>query len=201
MKHAISKIIVATSNMGKLKEFEALFAPLHIEVLSNKDVEPHLIPDIVEDGATFEANAIKKAQAYFDQFGIPALADDSGLEIEALDGEPGVYSARYAGLEASDTDNIHKVLEKLAGIPFEQRRARFTCALAFINGSDAPLIAKGHCPGYIAEELSGSGGFGYDPIFYLPEREKTMAELTKEEKNAISHRFHAMQKLMDLLNK
>lgn len=201
MQPAISKIIVATSNKGKWREFEALFAPLHIQVLSNQDVDSERIPDIVEDGATFEENALKKARAYYDQFGIPALADDSGLEIEALNGEPGIFSARYAGEHCSDEDNIEKVLEQMKGIPSVQRKARFTCAIAFISGNEPPLVARGHCPGYIAEERSGTEGFGYDPIFYLPDHGKTMAQLTKEEKNSISHRYQAMKQLLQLMNK
>lgn len=192
----IEKVIVATSNQGKLKEFRKMLAPFGIEVLSNQELDPDLIPEIVEDGTTFEENALIKANAYFNQFNLPTLADDSGLEVDALNGEPGVYSARYAGPDSHDQENYQKLLRKLEGVPHDQRKARFTCVIALVNGQSSPIIARGQCEGYILERPVGKEGFGYDPVFYVPEKEKSMAELTQAEKNKLSHRYHALNHLL-----
>lgn len=191
----MKKIILATSNKGKQKEIANLLAPLHIHPLSNNEVDQKRIPNIVEDGETFEENAFKKAKAYNDEFGLPALADDSGLEVEVLEGRPGIYSARYAGVESTDQDNYEKLLVELSGIPKEKRKANFTCAIAYVDGEET-LIAKGRCEGFITEEPIGEEGFGYDPVFLLEDLQKTMAQLSKEEKNKRSHRFHALQDLV-----
>jgi XTP/dITP diphosphohydrolase len=194
----MKKIILATSNKGKQKEINELLAPLHIQLLSNHELDHKLIPNVVEDGSTFEENAVKKARAYYERFGLPALADDSGLEVDFLDGRPGIYSARYAGEESKDKENYEKLLVELKGVPFEKRKANFTCAIAYVDGNET-LIAKGRCEGYIAEAPMGEEGFGYDPVFLLTGEQKTMAQLSKEEKNQRSHRFHALQDLVKQL--
>jgi XTP/dITP diphosphohydrolase len=190
------KVILATKNQGKVKEFADLLAPLHIEVISSNDLDPEQVPDVIEDGKTFEQNAIKKAEAYYRCFGLPALADDSGLEVDALDGQPGIYSARYAGEGKSDQANNAKLLAELIRTGAEERTARFICAIAYVDGSSSPIVVRGSCEGSIAEEPKGEGGFGYDPLFLLFGKERTMAQLTKEEKNKCSHRYHALQALV-----
>jgi XTP/dITP diphosphohydrolase len=195
----MQKVIVATTNQGKLKEFAALLSPMRIEVISSKELDPELIPNVVEDGVTFEQNALKKAEAYYQRFGLATLADDSGLEVDALDGQPGIYSARYAGEERGDQANNEKLLAELKEVPKEKRTARFTCAIAYVDGTSAPIIAKGTCEGSIAEQPMGEGGFGYDPLFIPSDKQITMAQLSKEEKNKCSHRFHALQDLVHQL--
>ncbi|GAF64136.1 nucleoside-triphosphatase [Bacillus sp. TS-2] len=187
------QIIIATKNLGKAKELQAIFAEDGWEVKTLLDYPE--VPDIVEDGSTFEENAFKKAKTIADAFGLPVLADDSGLIVDALNGEPGVYSARYAGEAKDDQANIEKVLENLQGVPMEKRTARFHCTLAYVQPSGEHYYFNGTCPGLIAESPQGSGGFGYDPIFYLKEKNKTMAEITSEEKNKISHRAMAIKEL------
>ena len=188
------RVVLATRNQGKVREFNKLFAGLGWECVSLAEfADP---PEVVEDGDTFEANAIKKAVAVSSYLNMPAIGDDSGLEVDALGGRPGVYSARYAGEQATDEDNWRKLLEELAGVPDERRTARFRCTLALAEPGKAPLIATGSCEGVIAHAPSGNNGFGYDPVFYLPERNRTMAELSAEEKNRISHRAEAMRNLL-----
>ncbi|WP_025029030.1 XTP/dITP diphosphatase [Caldalkalibacillus mannanilyticus] len=195
------QVILATTNMGKVKEFQALLEPLDIQVMSIHDLEGERIPEVVEDGETFEENALKKARAFYRQFNIPALADDSGLEVDYLNGEPGIYSARYAGEGKNDQDNIEKLLEKLKEVKeTELRKAHFTCAIAFVDGAEEETVTRGECHGVIASQPRGENGFGYDPIFYLPEEKRTMAELSKEEKNKISHRSVALKKLVENLS-
>ncbi|EGL81565.1 Nucleoside-triphosphatase rdgB [Caldalkalibacillus thermarum TA2.A1] len=186
------KVLLATKNRGKQKEYAMMLKPLGIQVLTLEDM-PGEAPDVVEDGATFEENALKKAEAYHRHYKLPAMADDSGLTVDALEGRPGVFSARYAGEHASDEDNIAKLLAELEGIPLQQRTARFICVIAYVDGQGDPIIAKGSCEGQIALQPSGSFGFGYDPVFYLPSFQKTMAQLPPEEKNRISHRFNALK--------
>lgn len=195
----MKKIILATSNKGKQKEIADLLAPLHIQLLSNNELDQKLIPNIVEDGQTFEENALIKAKAYYERFGLPALADDSGLEVDILEGRPGIYSARYAGVGSGDKANYEKLLADLKGIPIDKRKANFTCVIAYVDGEET-LLAKGRCEGYITEAPMGEGGFGYDPVFLLADEQKTMAQLTKEEKNRRSHRFHALQDLVRQLS-
>ncbi|GED24860.1 non-canonical purine NTP pyrophosphatase [Brevibacillus agri] len=191
------KVVLATRNQGKVKEFNRLFADYGWEGTSLAQYEG--VPEVVEDGDTFEANALKKAIEISTYLQLPALGDDSGLEVDALDGRPGVYSARYAGEEATDEQNWRKLLHELEDVPMEQRTARFRCTLALVVPGEEPIIATGACEGLIAREPKGTNGFGYDPVFYIPELEKRMAELLPEEKNQISHRAKAMQKLLEVL--
>ncbi|ANB56359.1 non-canonical purine NTP pyrophosphatase, RdgB/HAM1 family [Anoxybacillus sp. B7M1] len=189
----IKQVIIATKNAGKAREFEALFNEKGMQVKTLLDF-PNC-PDVEETGDTFAENARLKAEAMAAYFQQMVIADDSGLSIDALDGRPGVYSARYAGEEKDDQANIAKVLKELKGVPFEQRTARFHCTLAIAIPGRPTVIVEGTCEGYIAEEPKGENGFGYDPIFYVPEKNKTMAELPKEVKNKISHRADALAKL------
>ncbi|MBS2771631.1 XTP/dITP diphosphatase [Anoxybacillus rupiensis] len=189
----MKQVIIATKNTGKAREFEALFNEKGMQVKTLLDF-PNC-PDVEETGDTFAENARLKAEAMAAYFQQMVIADDSGLSIDALDGRPGVYSARYAGEEKDDQANIAKVLKELKGVPFEQRTARFHCTLAIAIPGRPTAIVEGTCEGYIAEEPKGENGFGYDPIFYVPEKNKTMAELPKEVKNKISHRADALAKL------
>ncbi|MEK5435718.1 MULTISPECIES: XTP/dITP diphosphatase [Paenibacillus] len=198
-------LIVATKNKGKVREFEHAFAPLGLTVKSMYDYPD--LPDVVEDGATFAENAFKKSKAVGDALGIPVLADDSGLCVDALDGQPGVYSARYAGGNAGDEENNLKLLSELeklkqgedTGQPLLST-ARFVCTLSLYDPSSGrELTAEGAVEGWITSEPAGGGGFGYDPLFYLAEYEKTMAELTLEEKQRISHRGTALRSLTEKL--
>lgn len=193
----MKEVIIATKNAGKAKEFEHIFSQYHINVKSLLDFEE--IEDIVEDGETFEENALIKARAIAKQFNQVVIADDSGLEVDALHGRPGVYSARYAGEGRDDQANIKKVLSELEGIPTEQRGARFVCALALVTPEGEESVVRGTCEGQILTECLGSEGFGYDPIFYLPELEKTMAQIPKHQKNVLSHRADAFAKLQTIL--
>ncbi|WP_111644591.1 XTP/dITP diphosphatase [Paranoxybacillus vitaminiphilus] len=189
----MKEVIIATKNAGKVKEFQTLFAEKGVEVKSLLDFEN--APDVEETGETFAENAILKAETIANYLNKVVIADDSGLAVDALDGRPGVYSARYAGEHKNDKENIAKVLEELKGVPFEKRTARFHCALAVAVPRQRTVVVEGTCEGYIAETQTGTNGFGYDPIFYVPEKQKTMAELSKEEKNKISHRANALKKL------
>ncbi|MEK3731448.1 MULTISPECIES: XTP/dITP diphosphatase [Paenibacillus] len=195
-------LIVATRNQGKVKEFSHAFAAFGTSVKSMYDY-PEL-PDVVEDGATFAENAYKKAKAVGDALGLPVLADDSGLCVDALNGEPGVYSARYAGEHGNDEENNNKLLAELEklklGEDTEQpllSTARFVCALVLYDpASGTKIETEGTVEGWITSEPAGCGGFGYDPLFYLPSHEKTMAELSVEEKQEISHRGAALRQLV-----
>ncbi|MCJ1908660.1 XTP/dITP diphosphatase [Planococcus ruber] len=189
----MKQVIIATQNKGKAKDFEALFGPLGYEVLTLRDVAKDM--DVEETGVTFEENAILKAEAVAEALQTTVIADDSGLEIDALNGEPGVYSARYAGEAKSDEANIEKVLGKLEGVPEEQRTARFRCVLAIASPNKETVTYSGSCEGVILSERRGENGFGYDPIFYVPSEGKAMAELVPEEKAAISHRGNALREL------
>ncbi|MDH4617569.1 XTP/dITP diphosphatase [Brevibacillus sp. AY1] len=193
------RIVLATRNQGKVREFNKLFAQLGWEGISLAEFED--VPEVVEDGDTFEANAIKKAVTISTYLNLPAVGDDSGLEVDALDGGPGVYSARYAGEDATDEANWKKLLQELTDVPDEKRTARFRCTLALVEPGQEPLIATGSCEGTIAREAAGTNGFGYDPVFYLPAMDKRMAELSAEEKNQISHRAMAMQQLLEVIQK
>lgn len=193
----MKKIIIATGNKGKAKEFETLFSPLGYKVLTLHDLEG--ATEVEETGTTFEENAILKAETLCEQFNTMVIADDSGLMIDALDGRPGVYSARYAGEQKNDDDNIDKVLEELKDVPEEKRTARFYCALAVAVPGEETMTVSGTVEGRIASSRQGENGFGYDPVFYVPDLGKMMAELKPEEKNAISHRANALKKLKELL--
>lgn len=184
------RLLFATTNAGKLRELRGLVGDA-VEVVSLKDLPP--VPEPEEDGVTFEENAAKKARAYAEATGLPALADDSGLCVDALGGRPGVYSARYA--EGDDRARYEKLLGELSGVPEAQRTAAFVCALCFARpGGAAPLIEVGRCEGRIGHAPRGSHGFGYDPVFLLT-ADKTMAELTSEEKASLSHRGAAFRKM------
>ncbi|MBD8068887.1 XTP/dITP diphosphatase [Bacillus sp. PS06] len=194
----MKEIIVATKNKGKVKDFEELFKRKGFVVKSLLDY-PEL-EDVEETGETFVENAILKSEQISKALNKTVISDDSGLSIDALNGEPGVYSARYAGAHKSDEDNMNKVLEKLGGIPYEQRTARFHCALALTVQNGQTHTVEGTCEGMIHTEKVGDHGFGYDPIFYLPDYSKTMAELTNAEKNKISHRANALKKLQNMID-
>lgn len=194
----MKEILIATNNKGKVKEFESLFAKRGIAVISLLDFPGNI--EVEETGTTFAENAILKAEAISKQFNKVVIADDSGLSIDALDGRPGVYSARYAGDGKDDQANLEKVLEELVDIPFERRTAKFHCILAIASPNQETKLVEGTCEGYITEEPIGDHGFGYDPIFYIPAKKQTMAQLTKDEKNEMSHRANAMKKLSDNWN-
>ena len=189
----MKNIIVATKNKGKAKDFEAIFLPYGFNVLTLHDVASDM--EIEETGSTFEENAILKAEALAERLQMFVIADDSGLAIDALNGAPGVYSARYAGEDKSDEANIDKVLEELSGVEDKYRTARFCCALALAGPSMDTKTVFGTCEGTIARLKKGMNGFGYDPIFFIPALGKMMAELTPEEKGAISHRGNAIKKI------
>ncbi|QRG69362.1 XTP/dITP diphosphatase [Brevibacillus choshinensis] len=191
------QVVLATRNQGKVKEFNKLFAELGWEGISLEGFDG--VPEVVEDGDTFEANAVKKAVTISTYLGLPAVGDDSGLEVDALHGSPGVYSARYAGENATDEANWRKLLGEMDSVPDEERTARFRCTLAFVEPGQDPVIATGACEGVIAREPAGTNGFGYDPVFYLPQMGKMMAQLSPDEKNQISHRARAMRQLLDAL--
>ncbi|MEK3995797.1 XTP/dITP diphosphatase [Psychrobacillus sp. FSL K6-2365] len=189
----MKQIIIATKNIGKAKDFEALFNPLGYEVKTLHDVAEEM--DIEETGSSFEENAILKATSLANHLQTMVIADDSGLEIDALGGRPGIFSARYAGEEKNDDDNIDKVLKELEGIKESEKTARFVCAIAVASPNKEPFTVRGTCEGVIGTERKGTNGFGYDPIFYVPSEQKMMAELTAEQKGAISHRGNAIKKL------
>ncbi|MFD1206554.1 XTP/dITP diphosphatase [Sporosarcina contaminans] len=193
----MNEVLIATNNAGKAKDFEALFKPFGIRVLTLKDLEEEI--DVEETGTTFEENAILKAETVAKQLDKLVIADDSGLEIDALSGAPGVYSARYAGLEKNDDANIDKALKELQGVAEADRTARFRCVLAVAGPGVETVTFSGSCEGLILEERRGTNGFGYDPIFYLPEKRCSMAELSPEEKGEISHRGAALDKLKEHL--
>lgn len=196
---AAPTLVFATRNRGKVIELRALLADTGIAVRSLAELEAtrtERLPEVVEDGETFAANAIKKARAISAATGMPALADDSGLEVDALGGAPGVYSARYAGEHASDADNNDKLILALADVPDERRRARFRSVLAFVDSGGAPtgeaITTSGTCEGRILHAPRGAGGFGYDPLFFCDEARAAFAELDLDTKNGLSHRARAM---------
>ena len=190
------RLIIASNNAGKIREFKELLSPYGFEVISMRDAGFN--GDIVEDGETFEENAHIKARTVFEVTGEPTIADDSGLEIDFLDGAPGVYSARYAGENATDEERCAKVLNEMHGVARELRDARFVCTLYFIYAEDDEYSVRGEVNGYIGYEPQGKNGFGYDPIFMLNDDE-SMADLDEGEKNRISHRAMAFRKLSEIL--
>ncbi len=189
------KLVLASANAGKQREFDALLAPLGIELLLQSTLG---IDSIEETGTTFEANALLKARHAAGGSGLAALADDSGLEVDALGGRPGVWSARFAGATASDADNIRHLLSELTGVPWERRTARYRCVLALVRSAcdAAPLIASGTWEGRIALQPAGSGGFGYDPLFVPDGEQRSVAQLPAAEKNSRSHRARALADLL-----
>jgi XTP/dITP diphosphohydrolase len=177
------RVLLASNNGHKLTEVRAILGPLGAEVISPAELK--LALDVLEDGDTFEANAVKKAEAFRDASGLTVLADDSGLEVDALGGQPGVLSARYAGPGASDADRVALLLRSLVGVPARSRTARFVCAVAIASPGRATVTVRGECTGAIAIEPHGDNGFGYDPVFRPTGRATTMAELTPDSKNRI----------------
>jgi XTP/dITP diphosphohydrolase len=194
----IRELVLATRNRHKGLELAALLGDLGITIRTLDEFPD--APDVVEDGDTCEANAIKKARAIAELTGLPAVADDTGLEVDALGGRPGVYAARYAGEDATYEDNCRKLLRELAGVPRERRTARFLTVAAFALPSDGVRVAQGTLEGVIAEEASGTLGFGYDPVFLIPELGKTLAQLSANQKNIISHRAKAFAKMREILS-
>ncbi len=194
----MKEVIIATKNPGKAREFEHIFAPRGIKVRTLLDYPE--IADVEETGKTFEENAILKAEAVSLALNKMVIGDDSGLIVDALEGRPGIYSARYAGEPKSDQKNLEKVLGELKGIPEENRTARFYCALAVALPGKETITVAGTCEGRILEEQKGTNGFGYDPVFYVPEKGCTMAELSSDEKNKISHRANALKQLDVILD-
>jgi XTP/dITP diphosphohydrolase len=195
----MKEVIIATKNPGKAREFEHIFAPRGIEVRTLLDYPE--IEDVEETGATFEENATLKAEAISQKLNKMVIGDDSGLIVDALGGRPGIYSARYAGEQPkSDQKNLEKVLDELQGVSEEERTARFYCALAVAIPGKETFTVAGTCEGRILEEQRGTNGFGYDPVFYVPEKGCAMAELSADEKNKISHRANALKKLDGILD-
>lgn len=186
----MNKIVVGSRNSGKIREIQAVLADLPYCVTGLSD---QTIPDAEETGTTFQENAILKARYYCQHTGEYCLADDSGLEVDALDGAPGVYSARYAGEQASDEENNQKLLSALTAIPTQRRTARFRSVLALAGPDGSLMLAEGVCEGIVLFEARGTGGFGYDPLFLMPDQRKTLAEMTLAEKNLVSHRGNALR--------
>lgn len=188
------KLVLATGNAHKREEMAAIIAALGLPLTV---VAPAgSLPEVVEDGDTLEANAIKKARTVALALGLPALADDTGLEVDALGGAPGHHAARYAGPEQDAAKNVAKLLAALGGVPLPRRTARFRCVVALVvDPRGEPLLGEGRVEGLIAEARAGAGGFGYDPVFWLPESSCTLAELPEAAKNALSHRYRALADL------
>jgi XTP/dITP diphosphohydrolase len=191
------EVVIATHNEGKLREIKDILAPWGFNILSLKDFP--WIREIIEDGSTFAENAAKKAREVARQTGRLAIADDSGLVVDALQGKPGVFSSRYGGDKATDEQKFQKLLAEMSEIPEGKRQAAFVCTLAVATPQGEVELLEGRCRGQIAFAPRGKHGFGYDPIFFLPELGKTMAELDPEVKNRISHRARALEKLKELL--
>lgn len=194
----MKEVIIATKNPGKAREFEHIFASRGIEVKTLLDFPE--IPEVEETGTTFEENAILKAEAVSRALNRMVIGDDSGLMVDALEGRPGIYSARYAGEQKNDQNNTNKVLAELENVPEEKRTARFYCALAVAVPGQKTSTVSGTCEGRILKEQRGTNGFGYDPVFYVPDKGLAMAELSSDEKNKISHRANALKKLDSILD-
>lgn len=195
----MKKFIVATKNRGKLKEIKEILAKFPFEVLSMSDEGIEI--DIEESGATFKENALIKAREVHNMTGEMVMADDSGLEVDYLDGAPGVYSARFAGEQSSDEEKNKKLLELLKDVPYEDRKARFVCVIAIILSNGEEFVVKGICEGYIGFKPEGKNGFGYDPLFIIPEFNMTTAQMKPEEKHKISHRGKALRLMAEQLKK
>lgn len=195
----MKKLIVATKNQGKLREIRELLKDFPIRVVSLADYND--LPDIIEDGKTFRANALKKALTISRHTGELVLGEDSGIEVVALQHRPGVYSARYSGPEATDKKNNSKLLRELAGIPFKNRHARYRCVAALAEGGKVIATVSGSCDGLIADAPKGKNGFGYDPLFFIPQYGKTFGQLNPSIKSQISHRAKAMKKVKRVLKR
>ena len=185
------RLIIATGNEDKVREIDEILEGTGFEAISMK--QAGFDPDIVEDGTTFEENALKKAMAVHELSGEYVMADDSGLCIDALDGAPGIYSARFCGEDSTYEEKFKKIFEMLADVPEEQRTAQFVCAIAVVRPDGTSFTVRGECRGVLHEKPMGENGFGYDPIFYLPDKDVSTAELSPEDKNAISHRGNALR--------
>jgi XTP/dITP diphosphohydrolase len=197
MSGGMRKILLATSNPGKLREVRDFLSGLGVRVVGMEELPG--APEVEEDGQSFLENARKKAHALASRFGCPALADDSGLEVEALGGLPGVRSARFAGEKATDEENNRKLLEALKGVGAGGRRARFRCVMVLATPDGGEWVSEGEWEGEIALTPRGASGFGYDPLFLLPDRGKTVAELPLDEKNRMSHRAQALRGMRDAI--
>ncbi len=191
--------IIASNNKNKAAELDRILNPLGIKAVTAREAGVDL-GDVEETGSTFAENALIKAKAAFEKTGVPCVADDSGLAVDALNGEPGVYSARYAGENATDEDRINKLLKNLEGVPEEKRTAHFVCSVCCIIDNDKVITAEGTCDGTIAKEPVGNDGFGYDPVF-ITDGNKSFAQLTPDEKDAVSHRGRALRQLYSKLSK
>ncbi len=191
------ELVVATRNAGKLKEIRRLLESQGFSLLGLEGFPD--APDVVEDGDSFAENAIKKAEAIAQFTGLPCLADDSGLVVDALQGRPGVHSARFSGADADDQSNNRKLLDEMASVPGNQRQASFCCVMAMCLPGQSPRLFEGRVDGLILEQGQGAGGFGYDPLFWLPDYSCTMAELPVDTKNQISHRGQALRQLVEFL--
>ena len=198
MNNDSSTIVLASSNAGKLKEIRELLDGLDLDIRPQGDVG---LPDAVEDGLSFVENAILKARHACAMTGLPAISDDSGIEVDYLDGAPGIYSARYAGGQGNAANNA-KLLNALKGVPEDQRTARFQCVMVYMRHAKdpTPIICQGTWEGRVINELKGTEGFGYDPLFYVPSEGMTSAELSPERKNQLSHRAQALKKLLAALS-
>ncbi|QHM74267.1 dITP/XTP pyrophosphatase [Mixta theicola] len=194
----MQKVVLATGNAGKVRELADLLADFGFDIVAQTELG---VVSAEETGLTFIENAILKARHAAQITGLPAIADDSGLAVDALGGAPGIYSARYAGEEASDRQNLEKLLTAMRAVPQGQRQARFHCVLVYLRhaADPTPLVCHGSWAGEIAQAPAGSGGFGYDPIFFVPALGKTAAELSKAEKRAISHRGQALKQLLEAM--
>lgn len=195
----MSKIVLASGNAGKVKEINTLLQSHGIEVISQNEFN---VPEVIEDGLTFVENAIKKARNACKHTGLPAIADDSGIEVDALHKAPGIYSARYAGEDADDAKNNAKLLEALSDVAEAERSARYQCVMVYMQSEDdpTPIITQGSLEGRILTSPLGDGGFGYDPLFWLEEKNCSAAQLSLQEKNRISHRGLALQALVKKLS-
>jgi XTP/dITP diphosphohydrolase len=194
------RVVLASANKGKLREINQLLEGLHIVAVPQTQLG---VTDVEETGLTFVENAIIKARHAAQLTGLPAIADDSGIEVDALQGEPGIYSARYSGVGATDADNLELLLEKLRDVPEAQRSARFQCLMVYMrHGKDpTPIICQGTWEGRILFEPVGENGFGYDPVFYVPDESCSAAQLSSDVKNRLSHRGQALRKLLSALEK
>ncbi|MEW8341727.1 MAG: RdgB/HAM1 family non-canonical purine NTP pyrophosphatase, partial [Candidatus Thiodiazotropha taylori] len=193
--HSGERIVLASNNAGKVREINQLLASEQITVVAQKEFN---IPDAIEDGLSFVENAIKKARHASSLSGLPAIADDSGIEVDALNGAPGIYSARFAGPGASDEENLQKLLSRMEEVPEAKRTARFQCLMVYMRHSEdpTPIICQGSWEGRILFEPQGDNGFGYDPIFYVPTHDCSSAQLAPETKNSLSHRGQALKALL-----
>jgi XTP/dITP diphosphohydrolase len=189
------RIVLATGTAGKLKEIREIFSGIDVGIVAQSDFDT---PEAIEDGLSFVENAIIKARNAAAHTGLPALSDDSGIEVDALNGEPGIHSARYAG---NDESNIQRLLRELDSLPDSKRTARFQCVMVYLRHANdpVPVIAQGAWEGRILQAPQGEGGFGYDPVFYVPERGCSAAELSSEDKNRLSHRGKALRQMLDAL--